>query len=103
MIKMKKYLVITIALCVGLTTFAQDKKWTLRECVDYALTNNITVKQGENTLLSNDQDVIATKGNFLPSLSADVGQSVNLGTGRDQTSGALANQTLRNTTLGFGC
>ena len=52
--------------------FLKRKKWTLRECVSHALENNISVKQGENTLLLNDQDVKAAKGQFLPSVSGNV-------------------------------
>jgi outer membrane protein len=74
-----KYKLLAIALLIGIAGFAQNKKWTLEECVTYALENNISVKQAQNTLLSNDQDVVATKGNFLPSLSANMGHSLTLG------------------------
>lgn len=73
-----KNFIIVFALLISSSVFAQ-KKWTLQECVTHALENNITVKQGENTLLSNDQDIIATKGNFLPSVSANTGHRLTLG------------------------
>ena len=51
------------------TTFGfSQKKWTLQECVTHALENNINVRQSENNILINDQDVIAAKGNFLPNI-----------------------------------
>ena len=56
-----KFKLIAIALLISVAGFSQNKKWSLQECVDYALENNITIKQTENTLLSNDQDLIATK------------------------------------------
>ncbi len=75
---MKKTLLITLFFA-SILSFGQQKKWTLQECVSHALENNITVKQGENTLLSNEQDVIAAKGQFYPSLGAGINQSMSLG------------------------
>ena len=34
-------------LIVQTVTVAQSKKWTLEECVKYAIENNITIKQSE--------------------------------------------------------
>ena len=61
---MKKFLFVLIS-CYSIVAVAQDKKWTLRECVEYALENNISVKQGQNTLLSNEQDIKSSTGNFF--------------------------------------
>ena len=61
-----------------LNSFAQ-KKWTLEDCINHALENNISVRQSQNTLLSNDQDIQAAKGNFLPLLGINGSQRLNLG------------------------
>ena len=37
-----KYKLLAIALLIGIAGFAQNKKWTLEECVTYALENNIS-------------------------------------------------------------
>ncbi|MFY8066625.1 MAG: TolC family protein, partial [Flavobacterium sp.] len=39
--------IILFLLLVGFQLSAQDKKWTLEECVDYAIQNNISIKQSE--------------------------------------------------------
>lgn len=83
----------------SLLSFGQQKKWTLQECVNHALENNISVKQGQNTLLSNDQDIIAAKGQFLPSLSASASQGLSLGTSL-VAEGIFANRTSNSTNLG---
>ena len=47
---MKTRLSLLILILITTISFAQDtpsKKWTLQECVDYALENNIQVKQNE--------------------------------------------------------
>ena len=34
----------------------KDKKWTLKECVEYALENNISIKQSELNLEATDAE-----------------------------------------------
>ncbi len=88
---------------VSFNSFSQEKKWTLKECVDYALENNITIKQGENTLLSNEQDIIAAKGNFLPSVSGSLGERLSIGSGFDQvTNQRINNQTTHSFSYNLG-
>ncbi len=74
-----KQLTLAGLLLVGLSASAQQKKWSLQECVDYALENNITILQGENSILNNEQNIDASKGQFLPSVSGFVGHTVSLG------------------------
>lgn len=74
-----KQLIVAVVLLFSFTVSSQNKKWTLRECVDYALENNITVKQ---TALNNelsDQDLVIAKGNFLPDLRGNASQNWNFG------------------------
>ena len=86
---------LTSILFIGLKVTAQQNKvWTLQECVTYALENNITVKQGENTILSNEQDVKGAWGNFLPNVNGSLGTRVNLGSGFDQTTNQRVNNTV---------
>ncbi|WP_194766926.1 TolC family protein [Tamlana sp. I1] len=66
-------------LFVATISFAQEKKWTLQECVDYALENNISVKQAELDTKVADQDLVSAKGNFLPNLSGSASQNYNFG------------------------
>ncbi len=75
---MKKSIII-IVLILGVFSQAQNKKWTLKECVQYALDNNISVKQSELDLELADVDKLTASGNFLPSISANSGVSENTG------------------------
>ncbi|MBL7923119.1 MAG: TolC family protein [Bacteroidia bacterium] len=56
-----------------------QKAWTLRECVDYALEHNITVKQNEITTDLNHLAVTQNKFALLPTLNASVGRNWNFG------------------------
>ena len=76
---MKNHFIIWVFVLACATIAAQTKKWSLQDCVNHALENNITVKKGENNLLSMEQDVIASKGSFLPYVGANVSQSLSLG------------------------
>lgn len=75
-------IVVAVLALVSFSGNAQEKVWTLQEAVNYALENNITVLQGQNTLLTNEQDIIASKGAFLPSVSGSAGHNIGIGTQR---------------------
>ena len=100
--KMKsRNVVIVLALLFTGFIQAQDKKvWTLEDCVNYALENNISVQQGENTLLINEQDVIASSGNRLPSLDLSGRQGLTLGN-QEIFPGQFVDRTANSTNIGI--
>ena len=52
------------------------KQWTLRDCIDYALEHNITIRRGKVNVESAEEDVKSAKADFLPSLSGSIGQRI---------------------------
>ena len=69
-----------LAIILMSTVSAQENKvWNLKECVDYALENNISIKQSELDKNSAIQDVTAAKWNFAPNLNASASQNYNFG------------------------
>jgi outer membrane protein len=99
---MKKILPILffLSLLSG-TSIAQSKKWTLEECVDYAMKNNISIKQTELELRTSDIDKKAALGSFLPTLNASASHSWNVGLNQNITTGLLENQTTQFTSAGI--
>ena len=93
-----KFTVVFLLVCLSLS--AQNKKWTLQECVAHALEHNITIQQSENTLLINEQDITAAKGQFLPSLNANVRQNLSLGN-VELFAGTFVDRTFHSTGAGF--
>jgi len=89
-----------VLLFVSLNFWAQNKVWTLEECVNYAIENNISVKQGENTLLINEQDVLASNGSRLPSLDFSGRQGLTLGN-QEIFPGQFVDRTANSTNLGI--
>ena len=59
---------------VTLTAETQTKKWTLQECIDYAIENNISLRQSRNTQLSGLEDTYQAKAAMFHSLSASASE-----------------------------
>lgn len=53
--------------------------WTLRQCIDYAIENNVNIRQAVNTADQSGVDVSTAKWRRLPSLNASVGEGFNWG------------------------
>jgi len=93
---MKKLGLFIILFSLGVSIQAQNKKWTLRECVEHALENNISVKQSELDKELAEIEKSDALGNFLPSLNGSASNSWNTGLTQNITTGVLENQTSRN-------
>ena len=99
--KNKMILVLVFTILFSVVAIAQEKKvWTLEECVNYALENNISVQQSQNNLLINEQDVIANKGGLLPTLDFSGRQGMTLGN-QEIFPGQFVDRTAHSTNLGF--
>ncbi len=80
---------------VGIQVSAQDKKWTLEECVDYAIKNNISIKQSELDLKTSDVEKMEAIGGFLPTLNANANYSMNTGASINPVTNQFQNQTFK--------
>jgi outer membrane protein len=81
--------------------FSQTKKWTLEDCVKYAVLNNISVKQIEIDGKTAEIDKKVAKGAFLPNINANANHSWNIGLNQNITTGLLENQTTQFTSAGL--
>jgi outer membrane protein len=91
-----------IILLVSMSVQAQTKKWTLEECVKYAIDNNISIKQTELDTKTADIGKKDAIGNFIPSLNSNASHSWNIGLNQDITTGLLRNQTTQFSSFGAG-
>lgn len=81
-----KSITISILLFLAFTSALQaqdaaktNQVWTLEQCIDYALKNNIQIQQSElNTELS-EVNLLQSKANLLPSLNGNASHSYNYG------------------------
>ncbi len=103
---MKTKLAFILIFSLMISVYAQDsdtigKKWTLQECVDYALDNNITVKQNEYDISIAEVDKKDAIGNYLPTFNINGNHSWNSGLNTDIATGLNVNQTTQTTSGGL--
>ena len=79
----------------------QSKKWTIKECVNYALEHNISIKQSNLDAELAAIDKRGALGSFLPTINADASHSWNNGLNQNITTGLLQNQTTQFSSLGI--
>ena len=68
---------LVVMLLTAATATAQEvKRWTLEECIDYALARNIQLRQDRIALEESEVDVKAARAALFPSLSFSTGHNV---------------------------
>ena len=76
--KTKALSIALAALLTAGTTSAADS-WTLQRCIDYALENNIQIRQSDIAAQSRDIDYNTARSNRLPGVSAAASQNWSFG------------------------
>ena len=97
---MRIKIAVAIALFVGGSVQAQTKEWSLRECIEYALDNNITIKQSELAIEEASIGITESIGGIIPSINASASNAWNSGLRPDPITGTNRNQTFRSSTYG---
>lgn len=77
-----------------------QKQWTLKECVDHALKNNITIQQNALNVELAELNVKSNKGNFLPNLNGSTGGNLSFGSSFDPVSQNRVSNTLFGGSIG---
>ena len=98
---MKKNKIFRIFILLTSLSFAQNNIWTLEECVNHALENNISILQAKNSLLLSEQDIISARGNFLPAVSSNISGGASLGN-IEVFPGEFRDREFYSTSLGVG-
>lgn len=78
--KLQKITLFVLLAAVGTMVKAQQKLWTLSECIDYAIEHNYEVKKSQNQVDALKLQRNSLKSKFLPNLNA--GASHNFAFGR---------------------
>ena len=76
---MRKLVILLFFLSLGFQINAQNKQWTLKECVVHALSNNISIKQSTLDIDLTEIEKSDAIGNFIPTINA--GPSISKNTG----------------------
>lgn len=94
---MLKYLLSVFIFCAVGMSFAQntDSVWTLQECIDYAIQNNISLRQSQLTTENTEVTLEQSKANRIPTITGSASQGFSFGRSIDPTSNQYVNQTIR--------
>ena len=72
--------IITITLFIFSVAFSfGQKQWSLQECVDYALENNISLKRAHLNTDYSKEDITIAKARLLPNVTASASQNIGIG------------------------
>ena len=75
---MNNAVILFLFLASSIVGFGQER-WTLEQCVNYAVENNITIKQSELQAQLSEQNVVGAKGSALPTLNGFATHGYNFG------------------------
>jgi outer membrane protein len=78
---MKKIVLFAALLCATLSAGAQEKAWSLHDCIEYALSHNLKVKQTALQVEQREIDLNTAKSNILPGVSASASENLSFGRG----------------------
>jgi len=92
------YLIISLLIVLCFQKISgQEKKWTLEDCINYAVTNNIGLQRQRLLTQSKEADLLASRMNLLPNLNAGSNLQVANGRSIDQSNAIAFNKNLTNT------
>src|SRR5574344_1497360 len=82
---MKLRTIISTILAAITAMLSAQQTWSLEQCVDYAIQNNITVQKMALQRDNQELNLKTSKLSFVPNLNANVGQNFSFGraTGND--------------------
>jgi len=97
---MKKYIIAACCLLMTTGAFSQNV-WSFRDCIDYALDNNVELKKQDLQIKSAEVDLSTSKNSRLPDLNASIGQNFNFGRSPSASTGVYESQNTSNTSFGI--
>ncbi len=78
----------------GPASLSAQKKWSLQDCIDYAMENNITLKKSKLQKQSATEDLKGAKAALLPTVNASTNQSVGYQPWKDSGIATVTNGTV---------
>ncbi len=74
-----KAITLTLAALALAGSVRAEQGWTLDQCIDYAIENNIQIRQSDIAAQTRDVDLNSARSNRLPGVSASASQSWSFG------------------------
>ena len=79
-----KKLTLSILFAITIISLQAQEKWSLEKCINYALTNNIQIKQRSLAIETSKADIQQSKLNMLPDLNGFANHGYNFGKSVDR-------------------
>lgn len=109
---MKRILLLFFTVALSFASFAQIdtlkqdqqtppsvKKWTLKECIDYALANNLTIQRTELNVDNSEVDYDQARLSRLPSINGSASYGSSWGRGLDPVTNSFTTQQINSSNL----
>lgn len=97
---MKKTVLLLTSL-LSLALMAQEKPWTLQDCIQYALDNDLSLKEAALDTEFYQKEITAAYGNLLPNAALYADHQYNFGSVIDPTTNARVSSDIRSNSLSF--
>ena len=96
-----KKIVLSFIICqISFSSAVAQKQWSLRECCNYAVEHNISIKEQENKCRQQELSLSTARNSRLPDLSGSVSQSFSFGRGLTSEN-TYTNTNTSNTSFGL--
>ena len=100
---MKRALIIGFfSLLASLSTLAQSNSYTLEQCIETAIKNNIQVQQGELKTQAAEVAYKQSKANLFPTVNGNINHGMNQGRNIDPFTNTYVNQKINYAGYGIG-
>jgi len=97
-------IVLLIAFLGGFHLKAQlpiAKVWTLDDCIQYALENNLNIRQSQLSVLQASNNLDAAKANLTPAVNGNVGYQFNFGLNIDPVTNIIGREQRQTGSIGL--
>jgi outer membrane protein len=102
MTRITRYIYTCLAIGSSLTAMAQQSNtYTMQQCLDIAINNNLNVKQSVTALMTDSINYKQTKENLLPSISGSGGRTLYQGRAVNPITNTYINQSLTSDNYGL--
>lgn len=96
------HILVLLLAAAALQVNGQEKElWSLADCIDYALKNNITVKDAELVMDNSEITLKKSQWSRLPNLSGSASQNLSNGTSIDPITSDYVSQQIHSTSFGL--
>lgn len=94
---------VSIIICALAVSFAyaQEREWSLRQCINYAIEHNISIKRQETNVKNQEVSLSTAKNSRLPNLQASASESIGFGRGLTSNN-TYANRNTQSTSFNLG-